>query len=160
MTSRLELNLNEAKIESLNLLAILRPEWDRKLLFLYKNANRRAPRSRCKWTIESGPPKNLFCEAGFQATLRLRVVKTGEFANYELNGTVEKIFPVDGKENEWLIVVTGNLWRGRVNDSDKYTAKVSVPCYYNSHDRSGFALVTQIASYEVLCESIFDLNRD
>ena len=151
MASRLQKDLQFENITSLTMLAVLHPGWDRRLLDLYQAFNLHAPRDK-KWHIVGGPGTRQIKDTGvrLQISFKFEVNKGVDFDTFELVGHIEKAVPIDESTTEWLVVVTGTLWRWVVGyDELNKAEKVAIPCYYNSHTRTGFGLVPVTVSYEV-----------
>ena len=160
MTSHLQRVLDHQDVKSLTFLAIRHPGWDRKLLALYKKIHRHSPRD-IAWPIDGGPPTMFIGDGRVTAEFKFMVVKHTEHMSYILLGSIETAIPVGKSDHEWVLVITGTLWRYGVNDRDGVKAEqITIPCFYNSHTRKGFGLVTLITSYEVYGASPSELQRD
>ena len=162
MTSHQQRNLDDQEIFSLTMLAIRHPEKDQSLLALYAKHYRHQPRDK-SWHIDGGPPTAQVKDSGVRlhARLKFMVQKSPQLMVFEHAGRIEKAVVVGNTDHEWLLVVTGTLWRYAVDNSDNIKAEsVAIPCYYNSHTRKGFGLVPLITSYEVCAVNIWDLHAE
>jgi hypothetical protein len=162
MTSERQYVLSHLDIQCLNMLAVRHPEKDRTLLALYVKYHKHQPRDK-KWHIEGGPPTAHIKDSGvrLQVTLKFYVIRTLETEVFELAGSIQKAIPLGDKGHEWLLVVTGTLWRWGVNNTDNIKAEnVTIPCFYNSHTRKGFGLVPMITSYEVYGAGTGELQEE
>lgn len=155
MTSRKTQELLAQEVTSPTLFAIRFPREHTKLLAWYKKAYWHTPVCE-KWVIDGGPPTNLV-EKGSSVIFKFTATYDSEFSMFELEGVIDQVLPVGGTGHEWMLLISGVMVKKR--DHGDTLESVIVPCYYNSHKRCGFGMVTLTTAYAMGVVSVYALNQ-